>query len=109
MTAAGPTKLRMKGKGGVFFLFGGDEFRKEEEARALVDWHLDPGTRDFNYDPMRGSEVSVEDMASILATPPMMAEWRVVLLRGPFNSPGTTPNISTPKRAWTGLETKYTN
>jgi DNA polymerase-3 subunit delta len=81
MTAAGPTKLRMKGKGGAFFLFGGDGFRKEEEAKALVDWHLDPGTRDFNYDPMRGSEVSVEDMASILATPPMMAEWRVVLLR----------------------------
>lgn len=81
MTAAGPGKLRLKGKGGVFFLFGGDGFRKNGEARALVDWHLDPGTKDFNYDPMRGSEVSVEDMASILSTPPMMAEWRVVLLR----------------------------
>jgi len=47
----------------------------------LVDWYLDPATRDFNFDSLRGSEVSVEKLASILATPPMMAEWRVVLLR----------------------------
>jgi DNA polymerase-3 subunit delta len=81
MTSVGPLGLQEKEKGGVFYLFGDDAFRKEEEARALVDWHLDPGTRDFNYDPLRGSEVSVENLASILATPPMMAEWRVVLLR----------------------------
>jgi DNA polymerase-3 subunit delta len=68
-------------KGGVFFLHGEDAFRKEEAARALVDWHLDPATRDFNFDALRGSEVAVETLASVLATPPMMAEWRVVVLR----------------------------
>lgn len=68
-------------KGGVFFLYGDDEFRKEAAARALVDAHLDPSTRDFNYDLVRGSELDVEALASIIATPPMMAEWRVVLLR----------------------------
>jgi DNA polymerase-3 subunit delta len=68
-------------KGGVFFLFGDDEFRKEDAARALVSRHLDPATRDFNLDLLRCSEVSVEDLASILATPPMMAESRVVVLR----------------------------
>ena len=74
-------RLRTKEKGGAFFLFGDDRFRKEAEGRSLVEWHLDPATRDFNFDSLRGAEVSVEDMASILATPPMMAEWRVVLLR----------------------------
>ena len=42
MKGGGPLALRGKEKGGVFFLFGEDGFRKEEEGRALVDWHLDP-------------------------------------------------------------------
>jgi DNA polymerase-3 subunit delta len=81
VTATGPLGLSANEKGGAFFLFGADSFRKNEEARALVDWHLDPGTKDFNFDPLRGSEVGVEALASVLATPPMMAEWRVVLLK----------------------------
>jgi DNA polymerase-3 subunit delta len=68
-------------RGGVFYLHGEDEFRKEEVVSALVQAHLDPSTRDFNLDPLRGSEVDAETLASILATPPMMAEWRVVVLR----------------------------
>jgi DNA polymerase-3 subunit delta len=81
MTGSGPLGLSPRDKGGVFFLHGEEEFMKEEAARALVEWHLDPGTRDFNFDPLRGSEVSVEDLASVLGTPPMMAEFRVVVLR----------------------------
>lgn len=81
MKVGGSSKLLTKEKGGAFFLYGDDGFRKEETARALVGRHLEPGTQDFNYDRLRGSEVSVEDLASIIATPPMMAEWRVVLLR----------------------------
>jgi DNA polymerase-3 subunit delta len=76
-----PLGLSDQDKGGAFFLYGGDSFRKEAAGRALVDWHVDPGTRDFNFDLLRGSEVVVESLASILATPPMMAEWRVVLLK----------------------------
>ena len=68
--------------GGAFYLHGEDHFRKEEAVRALIDAHLDPATRDFNYDPIRGSEVDAETLASLIATPPMMAEWRVVVLRG---------------------------
>jgi len=68
-------------KGGVFYLHGTDEYRKEAAARALADAHLDPSTREFNYDRLRGSELDLEMLASALGTPPMMAEWRVVLLR----------------------------
>jgi len=70
-----------KARGGVFYLHGDDEFRKEEVVRALVDAHLDPATRDFNFDPLRGTEVDAETLASVIATPPMMAEWRVVVVR----------------------------
>lgn len=81
MKGSNPLGLSDREKGGAFFLYGEDAFRKEETARALVKWHLDPETRDFNFDPLRGSEVDVESLASVLATPPLMAEWRVVLLR----------------------------
>lgn len=67
--------------GGAFYLHGDDEFRKEAAVRALLDAHVDPGTRDFNLDLLRGTEVTPETLASVLATPPMMAEWRVVVLR----------------------------
>ncbi len=49
--------------------------------RALVEAHLDPATGDFNFDPLRGTEVDTETLASVLGTPPMMAEWRVVVIR----------------------------
>jgi DNA polymerase III delta subunit len=68
-------------RGGVFYLFGDDDFRKDRAARSLVAHHLDEATGDFNYDPLCGPDVDIETLASVLATPPMMAEWRVVLLR----------------------------
>jgi DNA polymerase III subunit delta len=66
--------------GGAFYLHGEDEFRKGEAARSLVDAHLDPATADFNYDRLRGSELDAETLATRLGTPPMMAEWRIILL-----------------------------
>jgi DNA polymerase-3 subunit delta len=68
-------------RGGVFFLHGADEYRKDEAARALSAAHLDPATRDFNHDQLRGTEVDVETLASLIGTPPMMAEWRVVSVK----------------------------
>ncbi len=64
--------------GGVFYLHGEDEFRKGMAARGLVDAHLDPATADFNHDRLRGPDTDVDTLASIIATPPMMAEWRVI-------------------------------
>src|SRR5690606_4814183 len=68
-------------RGGVYFLYGEDEHGKEEAAAELVAAHLDPATRDFNYDQLRGNELDPEALASAIATPPLMAEWRVVLVR----------------------------
>lgn len=71
-----------KGKrGGVFFLHGEEEYLKEEAARAIIDAHLDRAARDFNLDPFRGTSLDPEAFASACATPPMMADWRVVVVR----------------------------
>lgn len=67
--------------GGVYFLFGEEEYLKEELATSLINAHLDPATRDFNFDQVRGHETTPETLASIIATPPMMADWRVVVVR----------------------------
>ncbi len=73
--------LERRGKGGVFFLSGEDAFRRDQAAETLIDAHLEAATGMFNLDRYRGSELEVETLASVLATPPMMAEWRVVHVR----------------------------
>jgi len=84
MKALTPDSLRRaleKKRGGAYFIFGDEEYLKEQAVSTLVEAHLDPATRDFNYDQVRGGDVSAETLASLVATPPMMAEWRVVVLR----------------------------
>lgn len=76
-------------RGGVFYLHGDDLFSKEVAVRTLIDAHLDPATRDFNLDPLRGTDVDAETLASVIATPPMMAEWRVVVVRDVEGLAGT--------------------
>jgi DNA polymerase-3 subunit delta len=68
-------------RGGVFFLYGDEEYLKEQAVARIVAAHLDPATRDFNLDQLRGADLDVETFASIVQTPPMMAEWRVVVVR----------------------------
>lgn len=65
----------------AYLLFGEDEYRKEDALRHLLDAAVDPGTRDFNLDQRRGSELDAETLASLLAMPPMMAERRAVVIR----------------------------
>ena len=79
-----PVRLRARlgeEAGGVFYLHGGDEHAKDAAARALARAHLEEATADFNREVLRGREVTAQSLDSTLATPPMMAPWRVVVLR----------------------------
>ena len=73
--------LRDRAGGGAFFFHGEEDYLREEAVSRVVDRHLDPGTRDFNFDQVSGSDVAADELASLIATPPMMAEWRVVVVR----------------------------
>ncbi len=76
------TKTLAKGtRGGVWFAFGDEEWLREEATSEIVAAHLDAATRDFNFDQLRGSSLDAETFLSICQTPPMMAEWRVVVVR----------------------------
>ena len=67
----------------AYYFHGDDEFLKDELLREVIEVSVDPATRDFNLDMRRGGEVDAESLLSLLSTPPMMAERRVVVLREP--------------------------
>lgn len=67
--------------GGVWFLHGAETYLREEAVQAILDAYLDPAARDFNLDQLRGGDVDPETLASVTQTPPMMGDWRVVLVR----------------------------
>ncbi|CAN5516719.1 hypothetical protein BH09GEM1_BH09GEM1_42660 [soil metagenome] len=67
----------------VYYFHGDDDFLKDLRVRELVDAAVDALTRDFNLEQRRGAEVDAETLDSLLSTPPMLAERRVVVLREP--------------------------
>jgi DNA polymerase III subunit delta len=74
-------QLREGARGGVFLLHGEEEYLRDAAARDVIAAHLDPATRDFNLDEVRGGDVTPETLGSLIGTPPMMSEWRVVVVR----------------------------
>jgi DNA polymerase-3 subunit delta len=65
----------------VYYLHGADDYLKESALRDLIASAVDPATRDFNLDVRAAPELDAEALGSLLGTPPMMAERRVVVLR----------------------------
>jgi DNA polymerase-3 subunit delta len=65
----------------VYYLHGDDDYLKDGALRELVEAAIDPSTRDFNLEYRRGADLDAETMGSLLATPPMLAERRAVVLR----------------------------
>jgi DNA polymerase-3 subunit delta len=66
---------------GAYYIWGEDDYQKDDAVRQLIDAALDPGARDFNLDVRRSAELDAETLGVLLSTPPMMAERRVIVLR----------------------------
>jgi DNA polymerase-3 subunit delta len=65
----------------AYYFYGDDDYLKTEELRRLVDAAVDPATRDFNLETLRGADVGAETLGSVVGTPPMMADRRMVVIR----------------------------
>ncbi len=65
----------------VYYLHGDDDYLKDGALHDLLQAAIDPSTRDFNLEQRRGSDLDAESVASLLTTPPMLAERRAVVLR----------------------------
>ncbi len=65
----------------VCYLYGDEELLKEEALRDLLAAAIDPGARDFNLDVRSAGTLDGGTLGSLLATPPMMADRRAVVVR----------------------------
>jgi DNA polymerase-3 subunit delta len=85
MSSADAKSLRPAIKAGafkpVYYLYGDDDYLKDEEARLAMDAAVDAATRAFNLEVRRGGELDAETLGSLVNTPPMMADRRVVVIR----------------------------
>jgi DNA polymerase-3 subunit delta len=91
------TALKKRTFDPVYYFFGDDDFLKDARTREVVEAAVDPGTRDFNLELRRGNDLDAETLDSLLSTPPMLAERRVVVIR----------DVDKLKKDARGLLTKY--
>ena len=66
----------------IYYLHGEEEILKEEAVRLLSDRTVDPALRDFNVDVRSAPDLDPAALRALVDTPPMMAERRLVVLRG---------------------------
>lgn len=65
----------------AYYIWGEDEYQKDDAVRQLIDAALDSEARDFNLDTRRSPELDAEALGVLVSTPPMMASRRIVVLR----------------------------
>jgi DNA polymerase III subunit delta len=75
------TSIRKRSFAPVYYVYGADDFLKDDAVRQLIAAVVDPATRDFNLEVRRGAEIDAGTLASLLDTPPMMADRRMVVIR----------------------------
>ena len=66
----------------AYCLSGPADVLKDELVDAIVDAVLEPGSRDFNLDVRAAGDLDGEALHALVETPPMLAERRVVVVRG---------------------------
>lgn len=85
MPAVTPTAFRKSVQSlafaGAYCLHGEDDYSKDRAVRGLIEVAVNPATREFNVDVRAGAKLDAEALDSLLATPPMMSERRVVVVR----------------------------
>ena len=75
------TQIKDRAFAPAYLFWGDDEWRKDAALRELLRGAVDAVSKDFNLDQLRGPDVDADGVDTILATPPMMADRRVVVIR----------------------------
>jgi DNA polymerase III subunit delta len=73
--------LKRRSFDGAYYITGEDEYQKDDAVSQLLEAALEPQARDFNLDTRKGSDLDAETLGSLLGTPPMMADRRVIVIR----------------------------
>ncbi|MFQ5702870.1 MAG: DNA polymerase III subunit delta [Gemmatimonadales bacterium] len=73
--------LRREQPGPVYYLTGDQELLKDELIQLIIDRTIDAVGREFNLDTRAAVDLDGESFCSLVETPPMFAERRVVVVR----------------------------
>jgi DNA polymerase III subunit delta len=73
--------LKRRSFDGAYYITGDDEYQKGDAVKQLIEAVLDPQSRDFNLDVRKASDLDEGTLGSLLSTPPMMAERRVIVVQ----------------------------
>ena len=74
--------LAKQGRFALLYFFHGDEkYLTGQAVDEILEYAVEPATRDFNFDRFHGADLDLGRLATVLSTPPMMASRRVVLVR----------------------------
>jgi DNA polymerase-3 subunit delta len=65
----------------VYYFVGDEDFLKESTAREMIASVVEPGTREFNYQMLRGTEVAPDTLDTALNTPALLASRRLIVIR----------------------------
>jgi len=65
----------------VYLLYGEESYLIGETRKRIESICLDPGTKDFNYDLFTGGETAPDRIMDAAKTHPVMASWRVVVVK----------------------------
>jgi DNA polymerase-3 subunit delta len=65
----------------TYYVHGSEAILKDAAVAAIVERAIDPATRDFNLDILSAQQVGPDELAAACSTLPMMADYRVVVLR----------------------------
>ncbi len=76
------SRLKRQGPDPVYYLTGSEEVLKDEAIENLVEASLGEGLRDFNFDQIQASRADPASLNDLCSTLPMMADRRVVVVRG---------------------------
>lgn len=65
----------------AYYFYGDEEYLKESALQSLIASAVDPATRDFNLDQCRGAGLDGAALGMLLASLPVLAACRVIVLR----------------------------
>jgi DNA polymerase-3 subunit delta len=65
----------------AYYFYGDEEFQKDAALQLLLGSALEAATRDFNLDQRRAGALDARTLGTLLATPPMQAQRRLLVLR----------------------------
>jgi DNA polymerase-3 subunit delta len=66
----------------AYYLTGGEEVLKDDLIGAITNAAVDSANRDFNFDVRSAGDLNGESLHALVETPPMLAERRLVVVRG---------------------------